>query len=347
MERRFGHDFSTVRVHADAVAANQTAVIGADAATIGSHIFFGTEKYQPGTDAGRRLLAHELAHVVQQRASRPVLQGSCSAGCRPDPAEQEAERIAAAPPHAPVQVIQRAPTRPQYAVTKGCIAPSFVVDVATASAFGSFAEALVMADYCAKMGCTPFANDFFDNPLGAMSYVAFLAAHHPHLSVPLLATQIGLSGGVLVPDILTARPGMSAFYDVKPNSVDGNAAGRAKLAAIEAFMAFNGLPYVPGASYTPTPEIRIPVSLTALAAALAIPLQSLACGPPIVSLRVTRRVPGLLTYELCMEADFDCYLKVTTLAALLAAAIALAILSGGSAVPAEAPVLVPIFAGAL
>jgi hypothetical protein len=68
MESRFGHDFSRVRVHADAGAANSAHAVNAHAYTLGNHIVFGAGQYAPQTRAGRHLLAHELAHVVQQDA---------------------------------------------------------------------------------------------------------------------------------------------------------------------------------------------------------------------------------------------------------------------------------------
>jgi hypothetical protein len=66
MEPRFGYDFSDVRVHADAGAAESARAINALAYTLGHDIVFGTGKYAPGTAEGRKLLAHELTHVVQQ-----------------------------------------------------------------------------------------------------------------------------------------------------------------------------------------------------------------------------------------------------------------------------------------
>lgn len=66
MEARFGHDFSAVRVHADAEAAESADAINARAYTLGDHVVFSRNAYAPASDAGRRLLAHELAHVVQQ-----------------------------------------------------------------------------------------------------------------------------------------------------------------------------------------------------------------------------------------------------------------------------------------
>jgi len=68
MEARFGHDFSTVRVHADAPAAGSARSVNALAYTVGSHIVFDEGRYAPNTPDGRRLLVHELTHVVQQRS---------------------------------------------------------------------------------------------------------------------------------------------------------------------------------------------------------------------------------------------------------------------------------------
>ena len=73
MERRFGHDFSQVRVHADSGAAHSAATQLAQAYTVGSHIVFGADRFSPHSATGRHLLAHELTHVLQQR-SAPALQ---------------------------------------------------------------------------------------------------------------------------------------------------------------------------------------------------------------------------------------------------------------------------------
>jgi len=72
MEARFGVDFSGVRVHDDASAAATAAGIDAAAFTLGDHVVFGAGRYDPSNPAGRRLLAHELAHVVQQSTERRV-----------------------------------------------------------------------------------------------------------------------------------------------------------------------------------------------------------------------------------------------------------------------------------
>jgi len=65
-EPRFGHDLSAVRVHAGAQAAASAHELNAHAYTFGHDVVFGAGQYDPGSAAGQRLLAHELAHVVQQ-----------------------------------------------------------------------------------------------------------------------------------------------------------------------------------------------------------------------------------------------------------------------------------------
>jgi Domain of unknown function (DUF4157) len=70
MESRFGggYDFSNVRIHADAKAAKSAQTVNALAYTVGNHIAFGQGQYSPNTTEGRRLLAHELTHVIQQNS---------------------------------------------------------------------------------------------------------------------------------------------------------------------------------------------------------------------------------------------------------------------------------------
>lgn len=68
-EPRFGHDFSSVRLHTDEHGADSAKAVNALAYTAGQHVVFGSNQYSPGTAEGQRLLAHELAHVVQQNGS--------------------------------------------------------------------------------------------------------------------------------------------------------------------------------------------------------------------------------------------------------------------------------------
>src|SRR5260370_20581145 len=66
MEQRFGHEFSRVRVHTSTVAEQSAQEINANAYTVGQNIVFGANRFSPATREGRRLIAHELTHVVQQ-----------------------------------------------------------------------------------------------------------------------------------------------------------------------------------------------------------------------------------------------------------------------------------------
>ncbi len=83
MESRFRQDFSAVRLHADDRGATAAARLNARAFAVGPHLAFGRNEYAPHTPAGQHLLAHELAHVVQQRGlpqvQRMPLRTSCDA----------------------------------------------------------------------------------------------------------------------------------------------------------------------------------------------------------------------------------------------------------------------------
>jgi len=73
-ESQFGHNFADVRIHASSEARAASKVIGANAFTLGHDIAFAEGRWAPGTIDGRRLLAHELRHVVEQRGRAPVVQ---------------------------------------------------------------------------------------------------------------------------------------------------------------------------------------------------------------------------------------------------------------------------------
>ncbi len=74
MEQRFGHDFSQVRVHTGAAAEQSAERVNAEAYTVSNSIVFGPGRYAPATLEGRRLIAHELTHVVQQGGTAQALQ---------------------------------------------------------------------------------------------------------------------------------------------------------------------------------------------------------------------------------------------------------------------------------
>jgi hypothetical protein len=83
MESRFGRDFSQVRVHAGEEAAAAARAAGARAYTVGKDIVFGSGEYLPGTASTKRLLAHELAHFIQQTSNTADSMRDVSSGKHP------------------------------------------------------------------------------------------------------------------------------------------------------------------------------------------------------------------------------------------------------------------------
>src|SRR5207302_7770675 len=108
MESRMGADFSDVRVHTDAKASESARSVQAHAYTVGSDVVFQSGQYTPENDSGKRMLAHELTHVVQQR-SGPVAGTPAEGGIKishpsdrfEQAAESSAERVMSAQPAGP------------------------------------------------------------------------------------------------------------------------------------------------------------------------------------------------------------------------------------------------------
>ena len=94
MEDRFGADFSTVRVHADDAATRATRRMGAQAVADGETLLFDRARYRPQSRDGQHLIAHELAHVLQQRGGAPGLQRKPA----PDPLTYDPTSFTIAPP---------------------------------------------------------------------------------------------------------------------------------------------------------------------------------------------------------------------------------------------------------
>ena len=91
MEARFGYDFSKVRIHSDAQAAVSARVMNAQAYTVGSNVVFGAGRYAPDAHGGKRLIAHELSHVVQQQNTPGTLPRNLRIGSPSDSAELAAD----------------------------------------------------------------------------------------------------------------------------------------------------------------------------------------------------------------------------------------------------------------
>ena len=93
MEARLGHDFSRVRVHTDARASESAYSVDALAYTVGQNIVFRANRFAPSTPAGNALLAHELAHVVQQTGRGSTGQEILAPCADTNIYESEADRI--------------------------------------------------------------------------------------------------------------------------------------------------------------------------------------------------------------------------------------------------------------
>ena len=94
MESRFGHNFSQVRVHTGGKAAKSAQSVNALAYTVGRDVVFNSGQYTPDQTSGKRLLAHELTHVVQQSRFSGMVQPDLQVGAAQDRAEIEADRVA-------------------------------------------------------------------------------------------------------------------------------------------------------------------------------------------------------------------------------------------------------------
>jgi len=94
MEPRFGHDFSAVRVHTDARAARSAKAVNALAYTVGNDIAFDKGQYSPDKNEGKRILAHELTHVLQQKTYQKPMQTKLSISESANAIERQADDTA-------------------------------------------------------------------------------------------------------------------------------------------------------------------------------------------------------------------------------------------------------------
>ena len=94
MESRFGEDFSGVRVHSDSRAAESARAVNALAYSVGRNVVFGNRQYAPTSTAGRKLLAHELTHVMQQQYRVQSVQTKLSVGDAGNSSERVADQTA-------------------------------------------------------------------------------------------------------------------------------------------------------------------------------------------------------------------------------------------------------------
>lgn len=158
-EPRFGHDFSRVRVHSDSEAGKSAQSINALAYTVGQHVVFAGGRYAAGSAETKALLAHELAHTLQQRHNSPASSSALQVGPKDSAAEREAgnaEHIVASSGHAG-QLPPSSPSSLPGAIhrkvdpanvscrTTGLINPNLTGDQAVAALQAADADAIELA----------------------------------------------------------------------------------------------------------------------------------------------------------------------------------------------------------
>ncbi|HEX2047663.1 MAG TPA: DUF4157 domain-containing protein [Acidimicrobiales bacterium] len=160
MESRLGRDLGAVRVHTGPAAASSAAAVRARAYTVGADIVFGAGQYAPLTVDGRRLLAHELAHVAQQGARRVPEPASLEVGAPGTALEQEADRVAdAVAGGGPAPAATTAPRGVSRADTGPLVSAPVAAPVCPALPASTPASCSARHDaYCLAARCRP------DNP---------------------------------------------------------------------------------------------------------------------------------------------------------------------------------------
>jgi len=185
---------------------------------------------------------------------------------------------------------------------KGCFAPSEIPSVTSqeASVFGSIAEAIIYADFFKQYGGLP--GTIFQDSNNPAAYLYFLAIHNPRFTQDIqldFYTRIRAEKLGAVPDFMVHRSSEKSFYEVKPESKSGLAAGATKVGRLSAIYKFYRLPYVAGTFFEPK-DHQI----------------AFFQGKIKATLNVTRATPGLIVYKICLEVDGNVDLVV--LASLLA-----------------------------
>ena len=184
---------------------------------------------------------------------------------------------------------------------QGCIAPSEIPGISSseASVFGGVAEEIIWADFVASYpigGMEVFRDDH--NPA---SYLLFLVANNRYFSKAqqtLFYQRLREEQLMRIPDFMVHKPTEKAFYEVKPDSTSGLAAGIEKVGFLQATYTFFRLPYVSGRLFSPK-DHTVALMGSALKA----------------TLKVRRAAPGLLLYKLCLESNGA--IELATLAVLL------------------------------
>lgn len=223
MERGFGTPFGDVRIHDDAAGGESAQRLGARAYTYGRDIYFAPGAYQPDTPPGRRLLAHELAHVVQQRGGDATEQAASATSPQPIAAsEREADTAAET-------VVQGGEAR----VTRGSVPPQIQPALVERPLSGELMTRLGLAGgrNAMRAGTTaeiPIVQEYINRFGEDQVYFGAVRPGGGALATFLGRTEndrvrIGaIIGSRIRPDILDTRS--KEIYDVKSRADTGAAA---------------------------------------------------------------------------------------------------------------------------
>lgn len=229
-------------------------------------------------------------------------------GSAPDPTALDAKTLSLDPFQAGVLELQLAsPGIGQKVIDtfqlgdRLCFRASFLFDNVLMRFLGRMIEPFVFEDFCAQRGPCGI-DDFFDRDLSPTPYVDFLLAHNPLLD----PVRLGELGQLRRPDILTHRA-PAEWWEVKPASVFSALEAVLKLNEIVPNYAARGLPYLPGRSYQPSPEIVLGRFITPEGEKLDLVLA------------IEHKAPGLLFWTLCVKGDYVAYFNRVRLAVGIAA----------------------------
>ncbi|MFZ0603261.1 MAG: hypothetical protein WAN05_18250 [Roseiarcus sp.] len=227
-----------------------------------------------------------------------------------------------------------------------CFAPSFGVSPETAALFGLIAESTIAAFYLRerrKIFFFPVTNeDYADFTAGWANvtlYTTFLKERNPFVSVSQLLDMRRKLGGddsgslFKVPDLVTHSGSVRQFYEIKPNSLSGVAAGNEKIANIDAFNAYFHLSYLPGTAWSPNQRILL---YDGIIETVEIRVK--------VFFHFFLLQPGLIVYELCIEAGLaieDIVAKIILGSIVLVVVFGPEILAGAAAAGEVSGPLIP------
>jgi hypothetical protein len=220
MESRFGESFDEVRIHTDSRAAQMADALQASAFTVDRDIVFGEGQFAPQTTEGKRLLAHELAHVVQQRGTVGALAGEKSAE---GDADKAAHTIASGSKavvmeRAAAGIVQRQERESQFTSRPGVTTSTSVIHVEMSRASVQVEGRLVATGTTSSFDHPHDDGGVWDSATRTETIRVFLARFATLSSTPRagdVARDLGMTAIVIIP-IVEGEEQSSIFIAPSP-----------------------------------------------------------------------------------------------------------------------------------